>query len=267
MPVDYHIHTKRCGHATGEMAEYVRAAKGRGLVEMGFADHIPMYFFPPESRDPEIAMPEQELPDYVAEVRALQEEFAPFPLKLGIEADYTPGMEKALKAVIDRFDFDYVLGSVHFLDGWGFDNPKYIEEYGRRDILQIYEQYFAVVQQAAASGMFDSLAHPDLIKKLGFRPHRDLGYLYEQTVKAIAAADICAEINPAGLRVPAGEIYPALPFLQLCYRHKVPVTLGSDAHRPEHAGAGFDKAIQLLRAVGYTEVAVFNRRQRNYYKF
>ena len=151
MPVDYHIHTYRCGHAVGEMEEYVLEAKRKGLLEIGFSDHIPMYFLPPGERDPEIAMPEQELAAYVAEVRAIQQKFAPYPVKLGIEADFAPGMGKELKGIIDRFDFDYVLGSIHFIDGWGFDNPQYIDEYQRRDITEIYGQYFDALRQAAAS--------------------------------------------------------------------------------------------------------------------
>jgi histidinol-phosphatase (PHP family) len=267
LPVDYHIHTRRCGHAAGEMAEYVLEARGKGLKEIGFADHIPMYFLPLAERDPGIAMGEQELPDYVADVRALQERFAPFPVKLGIEADFTPGMEKELKAIISQYEFDYVLGSIHFLDGWGFDNSKYIEEYERRDISDIYTQYFNTLTQAAASGLFDSLAHPDLIKKFGFRPAGDISHLYEQAVKTIAGADICVEVNLAGLRVPAAEIYPALPFLQLCHKSRVPVTLGSDAHKPEQAGAGFEQAVRLLKDIGYNEVAVFSGRKRTYIKF
>lgn len=266
MPVDYHIHTRRCGHAAGEMEEYVQEAQRKGLREIGFSDHIPMYFFPPEERDPGIAMPEEELPRYVADIRKLQERFAPFPVKLGIEADYTPGKEEVLKALLGQYDFDYVLGSIHFLDGWGFDNSIYIEEYQRRDIDAVYEQYFQTLEQAASSGIFDSLAHPDLIKKFGFRPAGDISYLYEQTVKTIAGADICVEVNLAGLRVPVAEIYPALPFLRLCYQFRVPVTLGSDAHKPEQVGAGFESAVQLLKAVGYNEVAIFNGRKRGYLK-
>lgn len=267
MPVDYHIHTRRCGHAAGEMEAYVREAHRKGLREIGFSDHIPMYFFSPEEREPGIAMPEEELPQYVADVRKLQERYAPFPVKLGIEADFTPGMEGKLKSILSQYDFDYVLGSIHFLDGWGFDNDKYIEEYERRDIGAIYEQYFHTLQLAAGSGLFDSLAHPDLIKKFGFRPAGDIGYLYEQTVKTIAEADICVEVNLAGLRAPAAEIYPALPFLQLCYKFRVPVTLGSDAHKPEQVGAGFEMAVQLLKAIGYNEVAIFGGRKRSCLKF
>jgi len=266
VPVDYHIHTKRCGHAVGEMEEYVREAKRKGLLEIGFADHIPMYFFPPDKRSAEIAMAEEELPEYVADVRALQEKFAPFPVKLGIEADFTPGMEKELQAMTSRFDFDYVLGSIHFLDGWGYDQSQYMEEYDRRDIAEIYEQYFHTLVQAASSGLFDSLSHPDLVKKFGFRPAGDIGHLYERAVKAAAEADICVEVNLAGLRVPVAEIYPAVPFLQLCYKYRVPVTLGSDAHKPEQVGAGFNAAVKMLKAVGYNEVAVFKGRQRSYQK-
>lgn len=264
MPVDYHIHTKMCGHAVGEMEEYVQAARRKGLLEMGFSDHIPMYFLPPDERDLSIAMRQEELPEYVRRVREAQQKFYPYPVKFGIEADYAPGMEEELAAILKLYEFDYVLGSIHFLAGWGFDNPLNIAEYDKWDIYELYSLYFSTLGRAAASGLFDTIAHPDLIKKFGFRPDRDIRELYENTVKIIADAGVCIEINTAGLRVPAGEIYPHVDFLGLCFRNKVPVSLGSDAHSPEQVGANFGEAVQLLKSVGYTEVVTYAGRNKNY---
>ena len=151
---------------------------------------------------------------------------------------------------------------MHFLDGWGFDNPAEMEEYGRRDLDRVYEEYFALVQQAALSGLFDIIAHPDLIKKFAFRPARDLSPLYEETARAFQKAGVCAEVNSAGLRYPAGEIYPSFSFLKCLYKHNVPVTLGSDAHRPEQVGAGLPEALRLLREAGYQEIALFSARKK-----
>lgn len=266
MPVDYHIHTKMCGHASGEMEEYVEAAKERGLTEIGFSDHIPMYFLPPEERDFSIAMKEEELPIYISRVREIQKKYSPYPVKFGIEADFVPGMQKELAGIIGKYDFDYVLGSIHFIDGWGFDNPQYKSQYDNWDLYDLYEAYFGLVSQAAASGLFDILSHPDLIKKFGFRPDRDLTPLYEKTIKIIAESGVCIEVNTAGLRVPAREIYPVVDFLKLCFEKGVSVTLGSDAHSPEQVGANFGEAVALLKSVGYREVVTFTERSKNYCK-
>ncbi|MEW6446744.1 MAG: histidinol-phosphatase HisJ family protein [Bacillota bacterium] len=262
--VDYHLHTRRCGHATGRLAEYVRFAEIRGLREIGFADHIPQYFLPPHRRDPGLAMTEQELEAYVREVEGAAAASKEISVRLGIEADYSPGQEKKLEAILDRYPFDYVLGSVHYLSGWGFDNPSEVQGYSERDIDALYVEYFGLIRQMATTGLFDVVAHPDLLKKFGYRPRGNIHSLYEETVRVIAAAGLVVEVNTAGLRQPVEEIYPAPAFLELCYRYEVPVTLGSDAHRPEDVGRDFDRAEALLRKVGYREVAVFEKRRRTF---
>lgn len=264
---DLHLHTSRCGHATGKMEEYIAVARSHGITHLGFADHIPMYWLPSNQRDTGLAMAEEELPRYVQSVVRLQEENPDMIIDLGIEADYIPGYEDRLWAVIARHSFDYVLGSVHYMDGWGFDNPALVEEYTRRDVDELYRQYFDLVQEAVRSGLFDVIAHPDLIKKFGYLPRGDLQALYDQTARVMAGGDICVEVNTAGLRMAVGEIYPSLEFLKLCYRYGVPVTVGSDAHRPDQVGHGWLEAKEWLKAAGYREIAVFKGRRRRLISF
>ncbi|SHI58405.1 histidinol-phosphatase HisJ family protein [Desulfofundulus thermosubterraneus] len=259
---DLHLHTRRCGHATGDMEEYIAMARYRGLKHIGFADHVPMYWLPPGQRDPELAMSEEELPRYVESIRKLKQSCSALTIYLGIECDYIPGYENHLGVLLSRYPFDYVLGSVHYLDGWGFDNPDLVEEYIRRDVDELYRQYFQLVQQAACAGLFDAIAHPDLIKKFGYRARIDLQELYEETARAFAEGGVCVEVNTAGLRMPAGEIYPSLDFLKLCRRYHVPVTVGSDAHQPHLVAYGWDQARQWLQVAGYREVVVFKERVR-----
>jgi histidinol-phosphatase (PHP family) len=253
-----------CGHAEGEMEKYIAVAKQRGLQELGFSDHIPMYFLPEKERDSSIAMREEDLPGYVQKIKDLQKTFYPWPIKIGIEADYIPGMETKLADILRQYDFDYVLGSIHFLDGWGFDNPANIDGYKKCDLWELYRQYFFTLGQAAVSGLFDVLAHPDLIKKFGFDPGRELDRSYREALQQISDSGVCVEINTAGLRVPKKEIYPSPEFLNLCFENKVPVSLGSDAHKPEQVGADFNLALELLRSIGYNQVVKFDRRNRNY---
>lgn len=247
---DYHLHTSRCGHARGSMRDYVAMARVRGLREIGFADHLPMYWLPPEQRDPGLAMAMEELPGYITEVQALREENPDLVIRLGIEADYIPGREGDLRDLLAAYPFEYVLGSVHFIDGWGFDNPALVEEYRQRDIGDIYRAYFDLVQRAALSGLFNIMAHPDLVKKFGFRPAGELVELYDDTARAFHRAGVIAEVNTAGLRAPVGEIYPGTILLQAFCRQQVPFALGSDAHTPEQVGAGLAEARDLVVKLG-----------------
>lgn len=262
MLIDYHLHTCRCGHATGSMADYLKAARNKGLVEVGFADHLPLYFLPPEKRDPGLAMPLGDLREYVTEVLALQQNNFDLKIKLGIEADYIQGMETYLPLLLYRLPLDFVTGSIHFLDGWGFDNPKEIDKYENLDLDRSWKRYFYLLRKAALSNLFDIIAHPDLIKKFGFKPEGDFHQEYEQTAHVFQKAGVCIEVNPAGLRAPVREIYPAQEFLSYCHYYKVPVTLGSDAHSPDQVGEGIAEATNLLKKVGYQEIAIFNKRQR-----
>ena len=262
---DYHVHTARCGHAVGRMEEYVAHARRQGLPEMGFSDHLYLYWLPVEGRDPELAMGEHELDDYVEDVLRLRRENPDLTIRLAIEADYILGREADLKGILERYPWDYVLGSVHFIDAWGFDDSRYLSTFDEWDIDELYGRYFDLVLRAAESGLFDSMSHPDLVKKFGHRPSAafDLGGLYERVAECFKRTGVCVEVNTAGLRKPCGEIYPALELLRACRRAGVPATLGSDAHEPEHVGLAFDQGVAHLRAGGYDSVIAFAGRERS----
>lgn len=258
MAVDYHIHTARCGHARGEMAEYLARAEALGLSELGFADHLPLLHMVDDS----LTMSLDELPAYVEDVRATASKAA-IPVRLGIEADYVPETRDELTELIGAYPFDYVLGSVHFLDGWAFDDPRRIAGYDGKDPDALYDAYFEAAIDAVNSGLFDVLAHPDLIKKFAILPEADLSAHYEALADAVAGQGVAVEVSTAGLRKPVGEIYPTREFLRVCRLRDVPVTLGSDAHAPEEVGYEFASAVALLRSVGYAEIATFAGRRRS----
>lgn len=262
--VDYHVHTARCGHASGTLDEYVAHAREIGLGEMGFSDHLYLYWLPPDKRDPELGMAEHQLAEYVDEVRRLQREHDDITIRLALEVDYVPGWEDRLADVLRFESWDYLLGSVHFIDEWGFDDPRYTDRYREWDIDHLYERYFELVTAAAETVLFDVMAHLDLPKKFGHRPRRDLQPLYEQVAASLKRADVCVEISTAGLRKPVGELYPAPALLRACHTAGVPATLGSDAHQPFEVGADYDRSLALLREVGYTEFAVFEARRRTF---
>jgi len=259
---DYHIHTARCGHATGKMEQYVEQAVAAGLKEIGFADHIPMYWLDEPQRDLELAMTMEELPRYVEEVERLRSDYRGIiNIRLGIEADYIPGHEGRLRELLQQYPFDYVLGSIHYVDGWGFDNPALIHRYENCDLDKLYRDYFHLLQRAARSGLFDIMAHPDLVKKFGYRPRANLSELDDETARVFARAGVCIEINTAGFRAPVAEMYPCPEFLHLCQKNGVPVTVGSDAHAPDQVGFKFDTVIMLLEETGCRKATYFKVRQ------
>lgn len=206
--LDYHVHTARCGHARGEMEEYVRAAQKAGLVELGFADHFPLYFLPPGERDPGLAMSFDEFPSYIEEVAALQSRLNPYPLRLGVEADYWPGREDELRRLLSGYPFDYIYGSVHFVGDWDVSDGRQSARYSEVEVQELYRTYFSLIQRAAASGLFDVIGHADVVKKFGHRPDSPLDDFYDQTARAFARGGVCVEVNTSGLRHQAGEVYP-----------------------------------------------------------
>ncbi len=261
--IDYHMHTTRCGHAAGTMEEYVRQALVLGLGEIGFSDHLYLYWLPESDRDPTLAMREKELPEYVESVLRLRELYPRIPIRLGLEADYIPGREETLARILENYPWDYVYGSVHFIGDWGFDDSRQAARYARWDVDELYGRYFDLVKDAAATGLFDIMAHLDLVKKFGHRPQADPGLLYAEVARALKKAGVSLEVSTAGLRKPVGEIYPGPRLLEECARQGVPATLGSDAHKPTEVGLQLDQAVAALRSAGYRQIVRFARRRRS----
>lgn len=261
MIVDYHTHTSLCKHATGDLEEYVQQAVKVGLDEIGCSEHIPM----PDRFDEIHRMDlDQYYSDYAPRVTSLREEFrGVIEIKRGIEADFFPGTEKWVGDFIGENDFDFVIGSVHFIGEWGFDNAVFVHRYEERDINATYRAYFKAVQQSARSGLFDIIAHCDLVKKFGHRPTEDLQDIMKETMKAIRDHDLCIEINTSGLRKPVKEVYPSETILAMAKELGIPLTLGSDAHHPEDVGKDFDAASHLVNVYGAGRIAVFTKRQRS----
>lgn len=261
MRVDYHTHHYRCGHARGQMAEYIEAAIAAGLGEIGLSDHAPIYHLGdnPHVR-PETAMSQWELPHYVAEVQRLKERYAGrITVRLGVESDYVLGWDAHYRGLWRQYPMDYVIGSVHWLDDWLIfwrELPK-----GRTE-ADIYEEYLRTTQAAARSGAYDVIGHVDCIKTEGHLLDRSVTPLLEETVRVLAESGVAIELNTSGWRKSIAECYPRLELLACCQHYGVPVTLGSDSHRPDQVGHSFDQAVALLKEVGYTELATFNQRQR-----
>ncbi len=262
MLADYHLHTPLCGHAVGEPLEYVAAARTRGLDEIGFSDHSPMH--DPEPFD-NWRMLQADLPRYVDMILATREAAAPFPVRLGLECDYLAGREAWIEKLAAAVPWDYLIGSVHYVEpGWAVDDPSQVGRYTADTgaIEEIWTRYWREYERCIASGLFDFVAHPDLVKKFGHRPSGDLRRYYEASIAAAAAAGVTVEVSTAGLRKPVGELYPAADFLSLARDAGVTVVISSDAHAPAEVGQDFARAVEAVQAAGYTETARFTGRKR-----
>lgn len=262
MLTDYHTHTYRCGHAVGTMTEYVEAAIAKGIAEIGLTDHLWLYFLEPPKRTREWAIVEEEFDAHYAEMCATREKYrGRINVRVAVEADFVAGHEAELERILSRYEFDFVLGSVHFMDGWMIDAPEYSHLYREQRVAEIYRRYFAYLQRAVRLGFADVIAHFDLPKKFGFLPEEDLTELVAETLDVIADAGVAMEISTAGLRKPVGEIYPAAAIVREMRARSIPIVLSSDAHSPDEVGAAYDRSIALVRSMGYEELRAFESRR------
>lgn len=265
---DYHLHLRP--DDLGARAEerftkenidrYVAAAERVGVTDLGCAEH--MYRFTEALniwRHPfwdEWAIDDLDL--YCDVVSSS-------PIKLGIEADYVLGAEDRIGNLLSGRPFEYVVGSVHFIGDKSLDTEEYTVWDGGTDPDEVWRRYFETLAHAARSGLFDILAHPDLVKvwgRAGRIPSRDPRFFYEPAIEAIAESGIAVEVSTAGLRKGAEEIYPSPAFMEMCVDAGATFALSSDAHEPGQIGFRYDEALAFLADHGVNELAVFEGRER-----
>ncbi len=270
MLTDYHVHlrpdergaTAERYFTPGNADRYRTAAQERGIEELGVAEHV--YRFAqaldvwqhPLWRENAI----DDLDAYCAFVREETD------LRLGIEADFVAGREDRMATLLEARDWDYVVGSIHFLRDQAVDHPDFdVWSMRGHEPAKVWNDYFDLLGEVAASGMFDILAHPDLVKMWGAerpRPEGDLRRFYDRAMEGIAESGIAVELSTAGLRKPVGEMYPDRAFLEMVVDAGNPIALSSDAHTPEQLGHEYGRAVELLTDLGVKEIAVFEWRQR-----
>ena len=270
MIVDYHMHPRRpragsdaeeLDHSVAAVERYVAAAAARGVDEIGFSEHV--YYFRETGALWQVAYQVDrcrfELAPYCDAV--LEGKRRGLPVKLGLEVDYVPGREDETLELLSPYPWDYLLGSVHFIDGLGVDGPpRLVDEVGPEEA---WRRYFATLAEAAQAGLFDALSHPDLVKIFGHDVGVELAAeLHAAAADAVAQADIAVEVSTAGAYKPTGRLYPEHGFLRACRERGVPITLASDAHLAEHVGRDLDRAVDHARTAGYETVSVFERRDR-----
>src|SRR4051795_6496037 len=266
---DYHVHlrpderenTAEKFFTRSNAERYREQASERGIDELGVAEHIYRFHQALEIWEHPFwrTYAIDDLDDYCGFVRDETD------LKLGIEADFVPGHEERMRNLLDARDWDYVVGSIHFVGDESLDTEEFSVWTKTASPDRIWERYFEMLAAAAQSGLFDILAHPDLVKVWGKDrplPDGDLRRFYYPAMEAIADAGVAVEVSTAGFRKPVGEIYPAPAFLEMAIDAGAPLALSSDAHVPEQLGDEYEKAVELLDSMGVKEIAVFEGRER-----
>jgi histidinol-phosphatase (PHP family) len=258
--VDYHLHPRagtsggveETDHTVEAVERYVEAAAARGVAEIGLTEHV--YYFR-ETRSI-WALPYQlercrcSLEAYCGAV--LEAKRRGLPVKLGLEVDWVPDRADELAELLSPYPWDFLLGSVHWIDGLAVDQQPGL--WGVHTVAEVWERYGAELGAAARSGHFDVLAHPDLVKIFGERAP------YDWALTVASMDNVCIEISTAGLRKPVGELYPDTAFLELARAAGTPITIASDAHLADDVGRDLDAAVSLAYDAGYRTVTVFDRR-------
>jgi histidinol-phosphatase (PHP family) len=266
--VDYHCHLapddEQLGPAwlTGEwIAAYAEAARAAGVAELALTEHCHRFVQAAGIYDHPfwIETAHADLDAYVAALAAARDGGS--PIRVGIELDWIAGAEAELGALVAGRDLDIVLGSVHWLAGAMVDHPDY-SIWDAYPVAEVWRRYFDELRAAAASGLYDVMAHPDLPKVFGDRPAGGVPQReYDDTAEAFAAAGVACEISTAGLRKAAAELYPAPGLLEACALREVPITLAADGHRPEDVGRDLARAVRLAHDAGYRTVTAFRARE------
>ena len=254
MIVDLHNHTRLCNHAQGTMEEYIQAAIDSNIDVFGFSDHAPMNF------DTKYRMKFKEMKKYEDDTLQAKERYkSKIEILLGYEVDYIP---KYMDERVLNADVDYLIGSVHFIEGWGFDNPEFIGRWESQDIDEVWQKYFDMIEEMAKSKLFNIVGHLDLIKVFKFMPKGDISKIAHKALLAIKDANMVLELNVAGFRKDIKESYPSATLLKDAYKLDIPITFASDAHKPEQVGLFHNEIVQLAKKVGYTECVYFKKKKQ-----
>ena len=282
MLVDCHTHLQPHGAAPPmtleRIAEYVRAGEMRGVTAVCITEHLFRFeeayaalngWWDADPDERLAGMVGQYWKDHISGsvadyVRLIEKaKAAGMPVMLGIEMDWIPGKADVLRRFLAPYDWDIVLGSVHYVGSWGIDDDAFLFEWERRDIEQTWSDYGAQMRDLAESGLADVLTHPDVLKKFGHRP-ADETPLHDLILAGAAVNRTAVELNSNGLRR-CGEVFPALPLVERAHALGLPITLASDAHVPARVGDRFDDLAAWAKRAGYAEASSFTGRKRQVY--
>ena len=259
--IDLHNHTL-FGDGKDSPSDMTGEARRKGVRVFGLSEHFPR----PHGYDyPEVTFNHEGLAsrffDYVSEVSRLKEARGDIKVLLGTEVDFLPDETERIRAEIGAFNFDYVIGGVHMIGTWGFDYDY--REWEGRDIDDLYIKYYEIMSKLIGSGLFDIIAHFDLIKifKKRFPPKKDFTDIAKGLLREVAKAGLFLDINTGTLRKDCAELSPSVDLIKVAASLKIPFVLGSDAHRKEDIAYDFGDVIEILKGFGVKETAYFENRK------
>lgn len=252
------MHTPLCKHACGKPIEYVRRAHEIGLKVIGFSDHCPA----PANFDTECRMDLSQIERYIEIIEEVKNNPYGIEVLCGMEIDYVPGKMDEVASLIDSYDFDYIIGSIHHVDDYPFDNPQYIDKWSTPEKIEyIWNKYANLLKDMVASFKLDIIGHIDLPKKFGMLP-RNMDFFRSKISEVVQIASdkgVLIEINTAGKRKPVKEFYPSLDIMQLIKLNGGSITFGSDSHSPDEVGSDFDTASSLAINAGFKDYTVIGK--------
>lgn len=261
--IDYHIHTLLCNHATSPMKAYIAQAIEYGLSEICFFDHLTL-----QKSGRHLSMTPDEVPFYFMTVQRLKKKYqGQITIKVGLEIDFHPGKVEEIKDILEPFAFDVIGSSVHFAGDYNIVSHKSDWRHGKLETEKIYRLYLEYLTLMLEHDYFDVVCHLDLIKKFGSRPKRSIPKEMDNILQIIHDKGLTLEINTSGFNHPVGEIYPSVEIIQRSKELMIPVTLGSDAHKPQNIGRHFNKALSILSNAGYQYLTVFDHRRASQLAF
>lgn len=258
---DYHVHVERGPYSLEWLEQFVSQAERVGVTELGISEHA--YRFKQTRSllsNPWVeARKTEDLDAYFAMLQAARKKG--IAIKFGIEMDFMPDNAERMKDFLSSYPFDYAIGSIHWLGGFGFDLDEMRDQWERSRVEDVYQTYFQILEQLIESQCVDIIGHADVIKVFGFKAPEVAKGWYERLTPKIKRSGMAVEVSTAGWRKPVKEIYPAPEWIPLLIAENVPLVLSSDAHRPEDIGAYYPQALDLLRALGANGFARFEGRR------
>ena len=259
MLVSYHNHTTWSdGHNT--ISELVESARLAGVTELGISDH---FAITPDGRSPFWSIKLEKLDAYVEDVMLVARNTKDLTIRLGAEVDYFPETLEESLSFLKPYPFDFIFGSVHFINEFVIDmNSGSWEMLSREERNQTWQIYWNHISAAARSEYFDFIGHFDLPKKFKFYPDIDLRADALAALDAIAAANVALEINTSGWHKPVKEAYPEFYYLEEARRRNIPLLINADSHYSEHVIRDFEKARTLASDAGYAELVRYEKRKR-----
>jgi histidinol-phosphatase (PHP family) len=260
---DLHTHHNRCGHAEGNIEDYIKAAIQNDLQVIGISDHTPFFYSEEDQLYPGIAMPKSGFPNYIEEVQSLKEKYkGKIQVLLGVESDFFPKHINVYRQILNKYPFDYIIGSVHYVQDISIFKKGRWEGLTSEQQVQVKEDYYHIIEQSVHSNLFQIIAHMDAMK--GFYPAFSAieTDVVENTLKIIGEQDLAIEVNTSGNTKDCGGWYPADDILERALFYNVKITFGSDAHVPERVGDEWELVRTRLKEIGFRDWVYFVNKQR-----